>query len=224
MNEPSLQSVDVIRLMTWFTPAFPIGAFSYSQALESAVALALVDDAESLASWLATLLAHGTLWNEGVLLAEAYRLTLEAQSLDALHALALALCGSKERQDETTAQAQAFRLALAEWQDIALGPVSTEFCLPVLAGGAVALARLPLDAALCAYYHSAIANQIQVALRLMPLGQQAGLRILRHLEAPLFTAASRAAHSSLDDLGSATIKADIAALHHETLQPRIFRS
>ena len=76
--------------------------------------------------------------------------------------------------------------------------------------------------ALAAYLHAVTANLVSVAVRLVPLGQRAGVAVIAALEDAVLAAARRAAGSSLDDLGSAAFVSDIAAMRHETLPVRIF--
>ena len=68
------------------------------------------------------------------------------------------------------------------------------------------------------------ASQVSVAVRLIPLGQSKGLEVLRDMIPVIASAADCAARATLDDLGSNTIGADIAAMKHETLETRIFRT
>ena len=61
-------------------------------------------------------------------------------------------------------------------------------------------------------------------MRLVPLGQSDGQRVLAALEPVVAAAAQRALATSLDDVGSATFRADIASMKHETQYTRLFRS
>ena len=72
--------------------------------------------------------------------------------------------------------------------------------------------------------HATTSNWISAGVRLIPLGQTDSQRILASLEADVAATASRAFASSLDDLGSATFRADLASLRHETQYTRLFRS
>ena len=109
------ETVDLLRLMTWLSPAFPIGAFSYSGGLEQVVADGDVRDAGTLQDWLESLLVQGNLWNDAVLFAEAHRVAGDAGRLAEAAALAEALSGSAERHRETMLQGEAFVAAAASW-------------------------------------------------------------------------------------------------------------
>ena len=85
-------------------------------------------------------------------------------------------------------------------------------------------ANIERAAALLAYLQGFASTLISVAVRLIPLGQTQGLAVLRDLMPVIATTATRAASATLDDLGSATIGADIAAMKHETQYSRVFRT
>src|SRR6202023_1084498 len=61
------------RLMTWLSPSFPVGAFSYSSGIEWAVEAGDIKDAASLCDWLAAMLADGSGFCDAVFLAHAHR-------------------------------------------------------------------------------------------------------------------------------------------------------
>lgn len=215
-----MDSAALVRLMTWLSPAFPVGAFSYSHGLEQAVTSGLVSDRESLTEWLAALLSNGSAWNDCVLLAAALRAE-DADEIAELANLAEALAGSCERHLETMAQGAAFIEAAAEWTG---EPIARALPFPVAVGLVARRNGIEHLAVLSAFLHGFVSNQVQVALRLLPLGQKNGLWVLKALEQPVIEAATQAAMSSLDDLGSATIMVEICAMQHETMRSRIFRS
>lgn len=91
----------LLRLMAWMSPAFPVGGFSYSGGLEKAVEDGRVRDAAELSGWVETLLHHGSLWNDAVFLADAWRCSQDAAALGETADLGRALAGSAERYRET---------------------------------------------------------------------------------------------------------------------------
>ena len=212
---------NLLRLQTWLSPAFPIGAFSYSHGLEGAVDAGHLVEPSDLKPWLSDLLCMGAGWNDAVLSSEAWRLSKDGHTLDNLAALATAMSFSAGRHLETTAQGNAFQVASREWCRLDL-PENTP--LPVVIGAVSGRLDIPLEETLTAYLHAYVSNQIQAALRLMKLGQQAGVRILAGMEECIIVVARHAAVSCLDDLGSCTVLADIAAMQQETVRSRIFRS
>src|SRR5450432_4596700 len=94
------EAAALYRLMTWLSPAFPVGAFSYSSGLEWAVEAGDIGDAATLRSWLSSMLADGPGFCDGVFLAHAHRAAscLDAASLREIAELAAAFVPSRERQ------------------------------------------------------------------------------------------------------------------------------
>src|SRR5690349_613344 len=78
----------LLRLMTWLSPAFPVGSFSYSHGLERAVHDGLVAGAGELQDWLEQLLEAGSAWNDAVLFAESWRRAADEGDLMGLAELA----------------------------------------------------------------------------------------------------------------------------------------
>jgi urease accessory protein len=213
----------LVRLMTWLSPAFPVGAFSYSGGLEQAVSDGDIRDAAALHDWLLSLLAHGTLWNDAVLLAESHRSVGDPERLSAVMALASALSGSAERHRETMLQGEAFVAAASSWPHPVLDALA-EAAYPVAVGAVAGAHGIAVEAALAAYLHAVISNLVSVAIRCGVIGQRYGVETLARLEGDILKLARAASQSSLDDLGSSTVRADIASLRHEMLPTRLFRS
>lgn len=221
----------LFRLMTWLSPSFPVGAFSYSSGLEWAVEAGDVTSEETLAAWLAAMLTDGAGFCDGVFLAEGHRRATAGDpgALADVAELAAAMVPSRERQLETTAQGRAFvEIVLAAWRceglAEAMAAIGTAPAYPVAVGVACAMHRLPLPMALHAFLHAVTANWISAAARLVPLGQTASQRTLAALEPVVAVTAARAQSATLDDLGSATLRADLASMRHEAQYTRLFRS
>jgi urease accessory protein len=210
--------------MAWLSPAFPVGAFAYSGGLEQAVSDGDVRDAETLRAWLESLLARGNLWNDAVLFAEAHRACKEAGRLAAVAELAEALSGSAERHRETMLLGEAFLAAAASWPHPVLALLGAVAAYPVAVGAVSGGHGIGAEVGLAAYLHAVASNLVSVAIRCGVIGQRSGVALLAELEAAILTLAAAAARSTLDDLGSATIRGDIASLRHEALPTRLFRS
>lgn len=209
----------LLRLLTWLSPAFPVGAFSYSHGLETAIADGLVRDAETLHDWLDGLLAFGGGWTDAVLLAAAHR---SKDGGEEVADLAEALCISRERHAETMGQGVAFLAAARAWPETAGLPERLPY--PVAVGLACARAGIALPDALTAYLHGFASNLVSIAMRATPLGQTDGVAVLARLEPAIAAAAARAAASTLDELGAAALNSDLCALRHETQPVRLFIS
>jgi urease accessory protein len=214
----------LLRLMAWLSPAFPVGGFAYSSGLERAVEDKLVADAAGLQAWLSTMLRHGSAWNDAVLLAEAHRLAARPEALGELCALGLALAGSAERHLETLSLGRAFLAGASHWPHPVFSGLPKDCPYPVAVGAVAAAHGVGLEQALAAYGHAFLSQGVSAGIRLGACGQQHGVAILAGLEALVEELAGQAARSSLEDLGSATVQADIATLRHETQVSRLFRT
>ncbi|WP_407703797.1 urease accessory protein UreF [Xaviernesmea oryzae] len=214
----------LLRLMTWLSPAFPVGAFSYSSGLEQAISSGMPQDGEALFDWLQALLLHGSLWNDAVLLAEAHRCIDRPEPLADVAALAEALAGGRERHQETMLQGSAFLAAASAWPHPVLSMLEQGAAYPVAVGAVAGAHGIGCMAAVAAYLQAALANQTSVAIRCGLIGQVQAVGLLARLEALVENTAARASDSSLEALGTATLLAEIATLAHETLPSRLFRS
>lgn len=223
MNETA-SGQKLLRLLTWMSPTFPIGAFAYSHGLERAVHDELIVTRDDLADWLHDLMTRGSAWNDAVLFAQSWNEAQSGADLHELAALAEAMAPSTERHMETMMQGTAFLDAASAWPHDVFARLPKDCAMPVAAGALSGAHGIPLEQALAAYLHAFIANLIQAGLRLMPLGQADGVALLARLEDCVLTTARHASLASLDDLGSATILAEIASLKHETQNSRLFRS
>jgi urease accessory protein len=207
----------LLLLLNWMSPTFPIGAFAYSHGLEQAVADRRLRSAEDVESWIRDLLQCGSGWNDALLFALCW-----TEDAATLNKTALALAGSAERHMETTHLGRNFNMATAIWTRQVGHSVASAY--PVAAGSACAAAGIDRLSALTAFMQGYCAALVSAAVRLVPLGQTHGLVILRNLVPVVTDCAAEACRSGLDDLGSSCVAAEIAAMRHETLEPRIFRT
>jgi urease accessory protein len=220
------------RLLSWFSPMFPIGAFSYSHGLETAVASGWLHDAHSLQGWIAAVLAHGVGRIDADILRDAHRAALVADlaAFDGANQRGLAFRATAELALEATAPGEAFLTTCrAAWPDPRLdhwaarldgGPV----CYAAAVGAATGCAGIPLDFALTAYLQAMAANLVSAGLRLGILGQTNGQRILAALEPIVGAAVASALTRDQGAFGGATFAVDLASMAHETQYTRLFRS
>jgi urease accessory protein len=212
----------LLRLINLLSPAFPTGGFAFSHGLESEVHEGRVTNRAALEAWLADLLISGSLWNDAVLCAEAHRRAAAGGDLDELAELGLALAGGKERLAETLEQGMAFARAARAWEPAPNLPERVPY--PVAVGAAAAAHGITLADALAAWLNAVASALVQAGVRLIPIGQSEAVATLAALEPAILAAARRAETSSLDELGSSSIRAEIAALRHEVQYSRLFRS
>ncbi len=204
-----------LTLTQWLSPAFPTGAFAYSHGLEAEIAAGTVRDAASLAAWLENILRYGAGWQDAVLLSQA----LEGDC-EALDDLARALAPCAERLQEGLEQGAAFARTVHGLTGRALPPRM----LPVAVGEAAAPLDLPKADVIALYLQGFAGNLVTIGIRHVPLGQTEGQAVLSSLAALIHDLAGRAACAPLDTLGTCALAGDLAALQHEGMDVRIFRT
>lgn len=206
----------ILKLANWLSPAFPVGAFTYSHGLEWAVTSGQIEDKNSALNWIETCLRHGAGRNDAILLSGV----MSGQDVEELDALALALSSSRERHIETSAQGTAFLQTLA-----ALGGTDAKPRAYPIAVGLAALSQdCPERETIALYLQAFVSNLVSACIRLVPLGQTDGQRIIAALQHTIEDVTDMAMNASLDDIGGCAFVADIASMRHETQTVRLFRS
>jgi urease accessory protein len=220
------------RLLAWLSPAYPIGAFSYSHGVETAVEEGFIKDRAALVTWLESVLLLGTGAVDGALFAAAWRAATAEDwpAFDAIAERAAAWRGTMEMALESRQQGGSFlsitRTAWPHaWLVAAHERLGGELALPVAVALAAAAHGIALEQALAGYLHAFTANLISAALRTVPLGQSDGQLALAALERAVNAAAQAAMiATSLDEVGTASPLLDWCSLRHETQYTRLFRS
>jgi len=226
-----MDSATLYRLMTWLSPSYPVGAFSYSHGLEWEVETGSVHDAESLTSWLRDIIEFGSGRNDAILLAHAYGAARrhDDAALAAVRDYALAFAGTAERRMETAHQGRAFcEVTCRTWQSPLLERLIKISASPIAYPVAISLAAVDHDIDLVplldAYVHAFVANLISAGVRLVPLGHSDGQRVTMAVEPYVAHAVREAVTGDLAQMRSTTIMADMASMKHETQYTRLFRS
>jgi urease accessory protein len=228
-EQAGIQPIDpAVLLQIWLSPAFPVGSYAYSHGLEFAAQRSWVKDRDTLTAWLRDLAAFGSLHNDLILLAAAWRATTardQAQLRDVAD-LAEALQPSAERHLETMQQGASFMAQVASaWPSPALHAL-LHFApaYPVAVAFAAAGHGVALDITLRGYATAFVSTLCSAAIRLSLIGQSDAQRVIADLLPDLFTRCHVASNSTLDDLGGASWYLDLASLGHETQYTRLFRS
>jgi len=204
-----------LSLVQWLSPAFPTGGFAYSHGLEQVMAQGL-RSAPAVAAWVAEVLEYGGGWCDAVLLARV----LAGEDAGELAELARALAGCAERLAETSDQGRAFAETLAAMTGCRAEP----YPLPVAVGLAARPLGLPAAEVVAHYLHGFAANLVSAATRFLPLGQAQAQAALAGLHPLIAELADRAVACGRDTPHSCCFGADLAAMRHETLEVRIFRT
>lgn len=207
-------TVALIRLAQWLSPAFPVGGYAYSHGLEHTISVGEVCDRLTFAAWLHDILKFGAGWNDAVLLA----CTLRGGDPTVVADHARALCAGRERWQETIAQGRAFMRTVNALD----GGTDTDLPLPVAVGMKARDLGLRGDQVIGQYLHAFAGNLTTIATRAVPLGQTEAQAVLAGLVPMLAEMAEAASTAGLDDLTSGAMRADLHALCHETQEVRLY--
>ena len=229
----TIEPAALYRLLAWLSPAYPVGAFSYSHGLEAAVEEGRVRTRAELVAYVAAVLEAGAGRGDGALLAAAWRAAAAGDdaALDTVAELAAAWRGTAETTLETLQQGAAFAAVTeAAWPND--GGRFADFARrhprrlahPVAFGAAAGFHAIPLRPALAGWLGAFAANLVSAGVRLIPLGQTDGQVALAALFAQVDAAADAALTADLEDLGTAAPMLDLLSMRHETQYTRLFRS
>lgn len=221
----------LIRLMTWLSPSYPVGAYTYSHGLERAVELEEITNIENAYDWLKNIVKYGTGQSDCALLHMSYKAMHEnnPQALINVAEYAAAFCGTKELALESESQGLAFlKITQKSWPcktlqtftQIWSGPI----CYPVIVGVTAAGHKIDVQDTAIAYLHAFSANLVSALQRLVPLGQTDGQRLIAQLEPIIIETAKSSLTIDLKDLSNACLRVDMMSMQHETQHTRLFRS
>lgn len=238
MSEP-VSVTQQLMLQSWMSAAFPIGAYSCSHGMETAIQDGRIRDTASCQEWILGIITHGSGWNDSIILRQAWSLskafldqpvtraiedTRPFHLLQELNALSLALQAGAERHLETTRLAHAFLAAANAWghcERIPWCSLGSNLTLPVVTGSLGALHDIPVKLMVASSLQASTSNLAWIATRLVPLGQNGCLEMIADMTDTIEAVANRAVDATLDDLGSSALLADLASLQHEHLHSRV---
>jgi urease accessory protein len=226
----SLEEPSLCKMLAWFSPAYPTGAFSYSHGLEQAVEAASVTDLRTLTDYVLAVLSRGGGWIDAVIFVHVWRAANDAVAVDELSELASALRGSSETALESAQQGQAFLdVTRRAWPHPALEAFAERqagkpIALCVAAALTCQVHAVELVPALTAFLHACAANLVSAGARLIPLGQTQAQLAIAQLIPLLAEIGGRALTQSLEDLGTAAPEVELCSMLHETKYTRLFRS
>ena len=204
--------------MAWLSPAYPIGAYSFSHGLEEAIASQTVVGKDSFFDWLFQILHFGSGRNDLIFVSIAYRSAYK--DLNSLADISTSFAGTKERYIETLQQG----LAFSKVTSVLLKKEIPSVPLPLAVGYAAKVENIDIDKLLPLYLHSFAANLISAAVRFLPLGQTEGQNILFRLFDDFEKISKQAKNMEIEDLGNSCVLNDIGSMRHEIMKTRIFKS
>ncbi|RQO71159.1 urease accessory protein UreF [Aquitalea sp. FJL05] len=223
--------LSLLQLLRLASPGLPIGGFSYSQGLESALELGLVHDAASARLWLADVLQGPACQFDAAMLVQM----MQAIAADDEHCLYrlnqryLASRDSREQRQETVQMGYSLRqllVSLPESQAMCwpAGVADEEICLPTAWAMAAQALGIAEREAVTALLWSWLENQVMVLLKAMPMGQTAGQQLLSALLPVLARVVERAISLPATQCSNFAPGLMWAAMKHESQYSRLFRS
>ena len=218
----------VLSLLQLVSPALPVGAYSYSEGLETLVEWGKISSNHTLKHWLEQELSYGAIRIEAAVMLRAYQATV-SKDKTALSYWNTWLSAARETSE----------LRASSWQMgqslmhllLAIKPIEAQsFCLQgecnyaVCLGIFAALEQIDSKSLILGYLHSWATNLITAGVKLIPLGQTAGQILLHELHASISAAATEIISLEDDELSSCSWGLSLASMAHETQYTRLFRS
>ena len=221
----------LLRLLQLASPALPVGAYSYSQGLEWAAECGVVRDETTAGDWIAEVLRTGVGRFEAPLLARAMAAANadDRGQLAALNERFVASRESSELRNETLQMGHSLRILLDALEDVPkternrLREIDA-LSFPVVWGCIAATWGIPPPQAVTAYLWAWAENQVMAAVKIVPLGQTAGQRLLLRLGMLVEQVAAAALELDEADWSNFAPGFAIASCRHETQYTRLFRS
>jgi urease accessory protein len=221
---------DALQLMWLASPALPIGAFSYSEGLESAIDHGWVSDAKTATRWLVDQLHLSQSRGDMALIAQAIPAwrALDIARLQALNQWVLATRESAEMRLQTEQMGRSLLDWLRNLERLTppqqAGVQTMPSTYPVIMALALSQTGADVKTPLHSYAFAWAENMTQAALKAVPLGQNAGQRMLASLVQNIPGAVARALSTSDDHRQNFSPMLAIASAQHETQYSRLFRS
>lgn len=220
-----------LKLLAWLSPAMPVGTFTYSHGLETAVEAGLVHDACSLQAHCVSALAFGAARSDAIWLRRTYH-AAQGRDPDACLRLlheAAAMRGATELSLESTQPGR----SLADVLQVAWPSPHLAHLLPEARGAcpyacvlglAAAAHGVPLALIVSGFLHAFVANLVSAGVRLVPLGAIEGQRVIAALEPLILEVEDEVLEPAEDELGTSTPALDLLSIAHERQMTRLFRS
>jgi urease accessory protein len=219
----------LLCLLQLASPALPVGAYSYSEGLETLVENNIINNQESLQQWLEAELRYGAIRLEAAVMVRAYN-CVKMNDLEALSRWNMWLSAVRETEELRNSSLQMGRsliqlFAKLQPQSKMTADAVGNYCNYAIAFGiAAADWDINIQAAILGYLHSWVSNLITAGVKLIPLGQTAGQLLLVKLQ-PLINDATASILALEDDnLSCCSWGLSLASMAHETQYTRLFRS
>jgi urease accessory protein len=228
MVDAATNSMSMLRLCQLVSPALPIGAYNFSQGLEYAVHMNWAHDEASTFNWVSGVAQHAVTTLDLPLLMRMHAAWMYEDIENARYWSAY-LLGSRESEELRAEERHLGRslakvLVTLQIEQAASWTRDADASYACLFALAASHWQIDSTQAASAYLWAWCENQVLAAVKLLPLGQTAGQRILNNLLQSIPAMVGDAAQLSDDDIGVATPMQGLASIWHETQYTRLFRS
>ncbi|MFN6571634.1 urease accessory protein UreF [Dendronalium sp. ChiSLP03b] len=228
-NTITLTDSQFLCILQLASPALPVGAYSYSEGLETLVENGAIANQTTLKHWLQAELHYGAIRLEAAVMVRAYQ-SGNMGDMEALCRWNMWLSAARETQELRNSSWQMGRsliqlLGKLQPQILPLANAVGNPCNYAIAVGIAAVHwQINIKAALLGYLHSWASNLITAGVKLIPLGQTAGQELLLELQPLISAAATEIMALEDDELGCCSWGLSLASMQHETQYTRLFRS
>jgi urease accessory protein len=224
-----MEQTALLTLLQLTSPALPIGAYSYSEGLETLVQQELINSATDLQYWITDSLKTGSIGIEAAILIRAQRAINQSdqQTLIYWNHWLSATRETAELQQQNWQMGRSLLKLLKDLYpttDWTGWSMAENWNMAIVFAQATTLAQIDEQTATLGYLHSWVSNLVSAGIKLIPLGQTAGQQLLGQLAEPIIMAAERAIHLPDDQLYSCSWGLALASMAHETQYSRLFRS
>lgn len=228
-SAPIPEQQRLLRLLQLASPSLPVGAYSYSEGLEYAVERRAVTDADSLRTWLEDAMNHGGIRVEAAVLARIYDARRTGNE-EAVQRWNLWLTAARESEEIRLQNHEMGRALLKLLAELDPPPADVNALLSYPHNFAVVFAiaaahwDIAREAAMIGYLQTWTSNMVNAGIKLIPLGQTAGQRLLWDLQPTIEITARAAVTIRNSELGVSNLGQALACMGHETQYSRLFRS
>jgi urease accessory protein len=220
-----MNDLSLLALLQLSSPSLPIGAFAYSQGLETAIDIGWIKNADELQEWLTAVCEQGLTCLELPLISRCYQSWQQnnVEAVDYWQDYLLASRETRELVDEELQLGSTFRRMLQQLQQLPdVQPQQATYC------GYYALTcvqrGIPLHQSLLGWLWSWLENQVIVACKTIPLGQTSAQQVLSAMLPVLARACEHSQKLTDDEIGNTLPGMVMASARHEHQYSRLFRS
>jgi urease accessory protein len=224
-----MDATALLMLLQLTSPALPVGAYGYSEGLETLVDQGLIRSAADLQIWLQESLAAGSISIESAILIRTHRAWVQGNQPEVIYWNHW-LSATRETAELQQQNWQMGRSLLKLLQDLypdrdwSGWNMQENWNMAIVFALAAGLAEIDEYTAVLGYLQSWASNLVSAGVKLIPLGQTAGQKLMLQLAKPITNRADRSLHLPDDQLFSCSWGLSIASMTHETQYSRLFRS